>query len=439
MFQNNKMNLILSIAAAVIIWAYVITAVNPVDDRVIGNVPVELINLDALADDGLTVSPTQTYTVDVAVRGQRSELSKLNSSDFSVTANLKGFSKGTHSVDVLVAESEKFTITEVRPKRIDIVVEDLVTALKPIRLSYSGKFPENTEPGFLSLSPQEIEIAGTREQVDSVSFIEAKVDVADLREEERTLTVNAVPVKNNGEAVYNLRLSQTTIDVTAALCTVKEVPLVVNLVGEPPEGIEVTKKDIPETIFIRGSAGVLSGIKEIVANDINIGSLRETAIITPILNLPSFVELANVSRNPVVTIEVEGVVAKNLSYGADEIEIVGPVSGYAAHLSSAEITVTVFGSKDQIEAFEKKDLSLYIELREDDYAETSVSAEIKFKYEKPLKRAESNPSRAQVVIEGSEEEDDSSGANGTSGAIDAGTNAGETEATNAGSRTGVRR
>lgn len=399
MFRSNKVNLILSIVAAVVIWAYVITEINPIDDRVISNVPVQLINLESLAEDNLTVSPSQTYTVSVVVHGKRSDLSRLQSGDLKVTANLRGFSKGMNSVDVVVEESDRFTVTEVRPQRIDILVEDLVRAVKPINLSYTGEFPQDTEPGFVTIAPQEIEVAGTKEQVDSVAYIEAKINSTDLKEEETTLTVSAVPMTSNGEAVYNLKLSQNTIDVTASLCTVKEVPLRLNLVGEPPEGTEVTKTDVPATVRIRGNAKVVSAIGEIIANDINIGSLRETAIIKPVLNLPDQVELADASRDISVTIEVEGVVAKNLTFRVDQIEIVGPVSGYSAHINADGVIVTVFGNKEQVDAFKSTDVSLYVELQEADYALESVYAEVQFKYEKPLKRLEANPLRVQVVIE----------------------------------------
>jgi YbbR domain-containing protein len=399
MFQSNKLNLIISIVAAIVIWAYVITAINPTDERVISNVPVELINLESLVEDQLTVSPAQTYTVDVVVRGTRSDLSDLQPGDLKATANLKGFSKGTNSVDVVIAESDRFTVAEVRPQRIDIVVEDLVTAIKPIKISYTEKFPQDSEPGFVSLSPQEIEVGGTKDQVDSVSFIDAKVNSTELTKEETTLTVDAIPMKSNGDPVYNLRLSQQTIDVTATLCKVKEVPLAVNLVGDLPEGIGVTKTDIPKTIFIRGEAEILSNINEITANDINIGSLRETAIITPELNLPAHVELADASRNVVITIEVEGVEAKNLSYTADQIEIVDLAEGYTAHVNLEAVTVTIFGNKEQVEDFKSADLKLYIVMKDVDYTTNSVYVDVQFKYDKTLKRVDANPAQVQVVVE----------------------------------------
>ncbi|MDR1953364.1 MAG: hypothetical protein LBQ21_02645 [Clostridiales Family XIII bacterium] len=400
MFQSNKLNLIISIVAAIVIWAYVITAINPTDERVITNVPVELINLESLVEDQLTISPAQTYTVDVVVRGTRSDLSGLQTGDLKATANLKGFSKGTNSVDVVIAESDKFTVSEVRPQRIDIVVEDLVSEIKPINLSYTEKFPQGSEPGFVSLSPQEIEVAGTKGQVDSVAFIDAKVNSTELNEEETTLTVTAVPMKSNGDPVYDLRLSQQTIDVTATLCKVKEVPLVINLVGDLPEGIGVTKTDVPKTVFIRGEAENLANINEITAKEINIGSLRETAIITPELNLPAHVELADASRDIVVTIEVEGVEAKNLSYTIDQIEIVGLAEGYSAHVNNIDaVTVTIFGNKEQVADFKSTDLKLYVEMGDVDYTANSVYVDVQFKYDKDLKRVDANPVQIQIIIE----------------------------------------
>jgi hypothetical protein len=85
-------------------------------------------------------------------------------------------------------------------------------------------------------------------------------------------------------------------------------------------------------------------------------------MITPELNLPEGVELAEASRDLAVTIEIGGEEAKSFEVTSDMIKVRGLPSGYYAHIVTSTLSVTIFGSHDQLAKFSPDDLKLYIDL-----------------------------------------------------------------------------
>jgi YbbR domain-containing protein len=398
MFQNNKVNIVISILAAIALWAYVVTYINPTTTRSIPNVPVELINLDALADDGLTVSAGQNFTVDLIIEGRRTDLTGLAVEDFQAIMDMKGFSIGTNAVPVRVTMPDKVNLAEVRPARIEVQIEELISVMKPIKISYSETFEDKTEPGFVTLAPQEIEVTGAKEQVNNVAYIMAEVNSDEIKETETTLTVAAIPVTESGEEVTDIALSQESIAITATLCKVKEVPLNISIIGSPPEDRRVTRMDIPKTIFIRGSANALSGITGVAGREIDISGIGETMIITPELQLPAGVELADRSRKLSVTVEIEGIETKAFTYSSDKIEIRGLPDGCTAHVNTGNILATVYGTKAQIAGIDAADITPYVDLVAIGATVGAVDIPVNFEIAKEIVRIEALPANVRVTV-----------------------------------------
>jgi YbbR domain-containing protein len=398
MLTNKKINLVISIVAAIAIWVYVMIVINPDSTATIKGVPVELQGLETLAADGFTVGNV-SYAVDVTVSGSRSDLNALSPDDFQATANLKGYSLGTNiPVDVRVTAPPRVEIKGQRPERIEVNIEELVSVAKPIMLSYSKKFPKDTEPGFVTLSPHEIDVSGTKNAVGGVAYVTAEIDSDDLRETETKIVAPASPSKNNGDRVFDVELSQNTIEVTATLCHVKKVPLMIDVTGELDPGLTITKQDIPPTVSIRGSDDALANITELMADPIDISKLEETAIIEPHIQFPKGVELADASRDLTVTIEIGGVEARDFTFTADQIEIINTDAGYTAHVNTGTIIVTIFGTADQIKDFTAEDLAVFVDLKEIDYSAEFADVGVQIKHKKKLARVESSPDKVRVII-----------------------------------------
>jgi YbbR domain-containing protein len=396
MGRKKTVEMIIAVACAFALWAYVTTAINPPETRTISGVSVELTGLDTLAADGLTVA-SGSFAVDVVVEGSRSDVSKLTSEDFTATADMSNFPLGENSVEVKVTGPDLMTITEIHPDRIQVNVEELISASRPVKLSYTKKFPEGMEPGFITVVPAEIEISGTKTDVDSVSYVRAEIDSTQIREDERAITADAVPVDNSGDRVI-VTTSQNSVEVRARLCYVKEVPLDIEIKGRPPGALAVTREDVPDKVTIRGSKDAIEDIERVSAAPIDINNLRSTSIITPELDLPEDVELADASRNLAVTIEIGGEEAKSFTVTNDKIEVKGLPEGYSAHIATGSVNVTVFGSHEQIKDFTADDLKLFIDLSTMDLTQNQIKAIVDSKSADKYKRLDIAPVAVDVTI-----------------------------------------
>ena len=401
MFQSNKVNLIIAIIAAIAIWAYVVSEVNPVVTDTIREVRVELTNLESLAEDGLTVAPNQSFSVDVIVKGTSSAVRNLadDRDAIEASANMTGHPRGEGLVQVHIDRlPDGIELVETRPSELNVFVEDLLTVNKPVKLMYNGTMPEKQEPGFITISPQEVEVSGTRKLVDSIAFVSAMINVDDLSDQESSIKTELIPMQDDEDPVYNVKLSQDTVDVTATLLNVKEVPLVIDVEGEPKGNSAVTNIERPRTVSIRGSAKAIADIDQVTANNININGLDQTMIFIPDVQLPEGVQLASASQNINVTVEISGVIAASVTFSAGQIEIVGLPTGYTAHVNTGSINVNVFGTREIIEQMEEKELTPYVDLNGVNLAESSAELKVMFRNADDFTRVESIPDLVRVNI-----------------------------------------
>jgi YbbR domain-containing protein len=399
MFRSNKFNLIISIVAAIAIWAFVVTFVNPTQEKTFRNIPVELTNLAALAENDLTVSHETVHVVDVKISGTRTDVARINAGDIKATADMTGFRKGNNNVIVEVALPSYVKLQDVQPLKIEVVVEDMVSVAKAVQLNYIGELAKGYEAGFVTVSPEEVEVYGTKDEVSQIAYVEAEIDVDDLQETSTELNPDAVAVTKTGNKQYFMTLSQSSVEVTATLCKVKEVPLKIEITGTPLNGGEVTNIDIPKTVSIRCNENELDAINEVTGKAIDISKLKETTIISPELNLPAHIELANASKDITVTVSIEGVETAAFEYTADQIEIASPSEDLAAYVNTGSITVTVYGSKKVLDGVKADDVTPYVDLAEVDFGKaTTAEVAVQFKYKKKFKKIECVPESVRVTI-----------------------------------------
>jgi len=398
MLSNNKANLLISIVAAIVFWAWITMAINPPVDQQIRGVTVDLVNLESLYDRGLTVDRTQTFVVDVVVNGARTEVTDLTAADIRATADMTGYPKGYVDVKVNVTVPSNVTAVQVKPETIRVEIVDRITVTKPVELDFTETFPADMEPGFITVMPNEMEVAGTVDAVDSVDYIRVTVPEGVLTEDPKTLTLEAVPITKDGAPDYFVSLSQDTVQATAMLCAVKQVPLLIEEVGEPPETIDITELLIPRRITIRGTKEAVAGVTQVRAKELNLAALTETEEIPVEPYLPEGVEVADRSKDLSVTVEVQGVAKKEFTYKADQIEVAGLAEGLYGHVNTGSIKLTLLAPESDIAGIGQSDIRVYVEVAEDQGAGEAIEMAVRVECDKPYKSIQVTPEKVRVTI-----------------------------------------
>ena len=400
MLKNNKLNLLISIVCAIVLWAYITTVVNPETQRTISGVPVDLVNIEALNYRGFTVNDSMTYLVDVTVKGTRSEVAKLTAADFRASADMTGYRKGVANVPVNVVMPQNFELVQIRPENIQVEVVDLITVNKPVRLEYEEEFPIGMEPGSILVTPEEMEVSGVAEVVDSIDYIRALVPEGQLTEEVSTFRVEVIAMNKEGEPVYNAGFSQNMVEITAALYKVKRVPLRIETIGEPNETTEITDLFIPSFISIRGAQAVIDEVEEIEGRPLDLSTLTftEEIPIEPFLHLPEGVELAEASKDLSIRIEVQGIAKMEFTFTADMIELRDLAPTLTGHVKTGSVKVIVLAPQDVLDTLSQDDIVLFVDASRYQRIGITIELEVEAECAIDVRNISVEPARVQVTL-----------------------------------------
>ena len=402
MLNSNTFYKIISVVIAVMLWAYVIEVTDPVKNQTIPDVPVQLLNVESLADRGLALSGEAIYTVDVVIQAKRADLSRITAGDVLAEADLFGYSIGKNYIPVTVTAPKDITILDVKPIKINVVIEKLIEVAKPIKVAFLGQFEDGIEAGRITTQPEVIQVSGAKSEVSAVSHIRAEVNISKLTAEGSTVQTKAVAVNSEGDVVQNVRLSSSYIDVTAQLFKVKEVPLQVEITGEVAPIYEVIELNIPDSIKIKGTKESLAEVNGLTGSAIDISAVSSTSRIPIDIPLPEGVEFASGYEDTAVDISIKPVATKAFTYSSEEILLEGIDGVNDITITTPQITVTASGSEMVIAGLKKEDLEPYLQL--DAESLISATAKVQVRYDKQLGHIAIDPEMVHITLDQNEEE-----------------------------------
>ncbi len=303
MLKNNSVVKILSIVAAICLWAFVIGEVNPTIKATITDIPVELTNVETLADRGLAMSGDEEYVTAITVKGSRSEVNALKVSDIHATADLYGYEAGENHITIDVALPDGIYLDEIKIPEITVALESTDTVHLPVKVEFVGDTENGTEPAVVSQMPTEVEVKGAGSVVKTVKEVRVQIDVRDLSEERAVYSGKPAAWDSKGKLVKNVSISAQQIDVEAVLYHTKQVALELKVTGSPDDKYGEAVITAPDEIVVRGTAESLSRITSVTAESIDVSDVTKNTTLKISPDLPYGVELADSSKNAGVKIE----------------------------------------------------------------------------------------------------------------------------------------
>ena len=86
MESRKILRLVTSLLISIALWVYVINVVNPSSTTVVRNIPVTLTGTEELYEKNLAIDGSGKYTVDITLRGSRTDLSTISVDNIVATA-----------------------------------------------------------------------------------------------------------------------------------------------------------------------------------------------------------------------------------------------------------------------------------------------------------------------------------------------------------------
>ncbi|MGI6204644.1 MAG: YbbR-like domain-containing protein [Anaerovoracaceae bacterium] len=362
MFRNNKVNLVISILLAIILWAYVVGQVNPQTKKTFVSIPVTITNENILWNQGLAIEDPGELVVDVTISGTRRAVNDVDKSDIKVTADVSGLSRGQNTVTLKVTKPEGVKISKISDDTVTITVSDLETKTVETKARFTGGTGDSLEPGNVTISPSEVTVSGTKTQVDKVKYARASVQKSQIKDSATTVTAGLTPVTSSGKTVSHVRMSDSSATVTATMLQKKEVNLKVSLTGSVPEGYKIESKNVPKKVTIKGSKDTLDSIDSITADDISLSDITSTQNIALSLQLPDGVELADESSGLYVRIVMQDMQTAEFDFDEGDITVSDVSDGLTDKIASGTFKVKVTAAKDYIDKLSAADIKLNVSM-----------------------------------------------------------------------------
>ena len=382
--KNSKIwRIALSLVIAFVLWAYVITTVNPESEDTFYDIPVSYQN-DVLEERGLMIV-SEKPTVTLKLKGNRSDLNELNPNNITILVNLAAIqAPGTQMVKYDVSypanlPSNAFETLSQTPNLLLLKVENKIKKTVPIEIDYMGT---NAPEGYIAdkenpvMDTAVVEVSGPQSSMDQIKKAVIQVDLSQQTEsvvgafsymlcDENNEPVDAQMVTTNLEEV----------NLSVKIQRMKEVPLVLNVVdggGATAETCKIEMNREAETIWVAGNENLLKDLNEVELGTVNLADLREeTNTMTFDIVLPEGVTNVTGENQVTVTISFPKLDSKKLMINKVQFIATGvPVDADVVWITEV-VEVELRGPKDLIKDLTEKDVTLTVDFSNEELGSVS--------------------------------------------------------------------
>ncbi len=367
MRSNKLYSILLSVIVAFGLWLYVFTNVSQEDDATFYNVPVVLEGESDLTDENLMITSISTNTVSVHLSGARSDLNKLDNSNLAARVKVSDLREPGERIALTYTisfpadvSSSAFTVEGKNPATIYVDVDYRRTYQIPVQVKYVGTRSEeylyDTENAILDYTS--VTVTGPAAVADQIEMAVIEVDLTDqvesINESYRYTLCDAdgVPVD-----AAQITTNVEEINLQMQIQRIKVLQLQVDVIhggGSTDNNTSVTIE--PETIRVSGSEAVLAELGDTYTlGSINMADLDKTSNEQVFaITLPEGVTNQTGVSEATVTVRFTGL--KTREFTITEIQCINVPEGMEAEIISANLTVKVRGTADQVDKLTEEDI-----------------------------------------------------------------------------------
>ena len=369
MTKSKLGSLLLSFVIALGFWMYVRTYVYTDYEQTFYNVPVALEGRALLTDRQLMILSEDDYVVDITVFGSRQDVSKINSGNIQLVADLSNvYEAGVHNLTYNIIYPGDVPTGAVsaqkNPDRVSVNVATKKTKQIPVHVSYRGDVPADyiKETSALELDYTYVEITGPEQVVEQIDHAAIVIDC-----EGRTQTIyesyryelqdeNNEPV-DAGWITTNV----SEVKVYLPVAMIKKIPLVVTLVDGGGATSQTTKVAIePAYISVSGNETALNGLKELNLGTIDLAQVMEDMEKEYAITLPE--GIGNVSNLPTATVSITFPRLATREFTITEFEPLNLAANMDWEPLTKQLTITVRGLKSEIQRLNDTDILAQVDL-----------------------------------------------------------------------------
>ncbi len=366
-FRKDMGSKLLALLFAFVLWSYVLVTTNPIRDKNVTGVPVQVSNLALLHDRGLDIVEdfSSGITARVTVQANNDRLNDIDENNVTVTAELSSITKeGVHRIE-LSATTQYGTVHRISPSYIDVHVEERISRAIEVEATLPDA-PDDVWRSPANIYPASVTVTGARSVVESVAH--ARVDAGEdmLITENVALTLPVDLVDESGHLLdRNMELDLDSVVVTAHYYPTKSVPLELVSQIQPALGYRIDEVVLlRQYVIIAAPETVLDDVEVVntqalIANDLTGDVMLETAPQLPngVAHAQPQVIRVRVSVSEEQLSAVLGGMPVRAVYArGDDISVT------AENVSISSVNVTLDGNRSSVSGVSHEDIELYADV-----------------------------------------------------------------------------
>ncbi len=302
-FEKDSVLKIVSVFVAILVWLYVIYIEDPEIETTIDDVAVTFDK--AQLDDNLSVIALSNETVDVKIKGDRSDVMEIEEDDINAVLDLSSVDKAGEYKNVrlnLSTGNKRVEIVDSSESKLTVQIDDIISRKFDIEVEFENDMPS----GYIvtdspSLNTESVWVKGARSYIEMIKGAYIKIDCTGLSQNKTVdgeiylKDKDGKTVDKKHKAFKHLEISEETVSAYVKVGKTKTAEVEVLESGDF-EVISVS----PQEIEIYSANG---RVDKVYTKSIKNKEPDKDGFITVKLDVPDYVILVNPSQT--VKIQVE--------------------------------------------------------------------------------------------------------------------------------------
>ena len=387
LFQNNKFLIILSLVISTITWVYMSMGTTNDTSVTISNIPIQIELPDQLVNNGLQVFSDTEQTATVTVTGSRAVLGSISTKDITVTAATNGIdSAGTYQISLSAVKTNPSAnfqiISTVKPSNVNVIVDYLRETSFPIQENVVYKVADGYYAS-TSLASKNITVSGPQTEIAKIAKVSASAELDGILDDSTSATSDILLYDKSGNRISTdlLKMEFGTVEASISVLPEKTVKVVPEFMNKP-EGLNLGDDMLsvePSEILLAGPKKVLDNTKSIKLESIDFATLsnKRYEYNDQGINIPT--DCKNISNSTAAKVVLDLSSLSKKTYTVDSFKVSGLSSEYKADVTQTNMSVTVIGSKKELENLKSSDIECIIDTSDQSGTVGSVQMPVTFK------------------------------------------------------------
>ena len=380
--KNKVWRIALSVLISFALWMYVVSTVSPEQEETFYDIPVSYQN-DVLEERGLMIV-SDTPTVTVKAKGNRSDLNELNANNITALVDLASIqAPGTQMLSYKVIYPGNMAVETLSkdPSVLQLKIENKIKKPVPIQLEFVGNVPD----GFVDdkenpvMDVAAVEIVGPESSVNKIDHARILVDLTDKTES----IIGAFTYElcdKNGDPVDAQMVTTNVeeVNLSVKIQRMKEISLFVTVVDGGGATEATSKIELSHTsLWVSGSESKLQDLTSLELGTIHLAELkRKVNTVTFDVLLPEGVTNRTGVNEVTATVSFPSLAKKMLTISKDRFVTVGAPVGASVTWITEMVEVELRGPQEAIDKITDQDISVTVDFTNEELGSVSKAPKI---------------------------------------------------------------